>query len=77
MRWALRNAESQDVQRLALETGLPISTARLLAVRGIQTAEQAHKFLTPSLQDLHSPNLMAGLRVAVERLRGIALPVPR
>jgi len=69
VRWALRNAESQDVQRLALETGLPISTARLLAVRGIQTAEQAHKFLTPSLQDLHSPGLMTGLRVAVERLR--------
>ncbi len=69
MRWALRNAESQDVQRLALETGLPVSTARLLAVRGIQTAEQAHKFLTPSLQDLHSPSLMTGLRVAVERLR--------
>ena len=69
MRWALRNAESQDVQRLALETGLPVSTARLLAVRGIQTAEQAHKFLTPSLQDLHSPALMTGLRVAVERLR--------
>ena len=69
MRWALRNAESQDVQRLALETGLPISTARLLAVRGIQTAEQAHKFLAPSLQDLHSPDLMSGLRVAVGRLR--------
>jgi single-stranded-DNA-specific exonuclease len=69
VRWALRNAESQDVQRLALETGLPVSTARLLAVRGIQTAEQAHKFLTPSLQDLHSPGLMTGLRVAVERLR--------
>ncbi|HZL66744.1 MAG TPA: single-stranded-DNA-specific exonuclease RecJ [Candidatus Limnocylindrales bacterium] len=69
MRWALRNAESQDVQRLALETGLPVATARLLAVRGIQTAEQAHKFLTPSLQDLHSPDLMTGLRVAVERLR--------
>ena len=69
MRWALRNVESQDVQRLALETGLPVSTARLLAVRGIQTAEQAHKFLTPFLQDLHSPNLMTGLRVAVGRLR--------
>ena len=69
MRWALRNAEPQDVQRLALETGLPVSTARLLAVRGIQTAEHAHKFLTPSLQDLHSPALMTGLRVAVERLR--------
>jgi single-stranded-DNA-specific exonuclease len=69
VRWALRNAESPDVQRLALETGLPTSTARLLAVRGIHTAELAHKFLAPSLQDLHSPDLMTGLRVAVERLR--------
>ncbi|MGA2905316.1 MAG: single-stranded-DNA-specific exonuclease RecJ [Candidatus Korobacteraceae bacterium] len=69
MRWLLRNADSQDVQRLALEISLPVSFARLLAVRGIQTAEQAHKFLSPSLQDLHSPYLMSGLRCAVERLR--------
>jgi single-stranded-DNA-specific exonuclease len=69
VRWALRNAESQDIQRLALETGLPISTARLLAVRGIHSAEQARKFLNPSLQDLHSPSLMTGLGIAVERLR--------
>ncbi|MGB8889455.1 MAG: single-stranded-DNA-specific exonuclease RecJ [Candidatus Korobacteraceae bacterium] len=69
MRWVLRNAESGLVQRLALEMALPVSLARLLAVRGIQTAEQAHKFLSPSLQDLHSPYLMTGLRAAVERLR--------
>jgi single-stranded-DNA-specific exonuclease len=69
VRWVLRNADTVNVQRLTLETGLPVSTARLLAVRGIQTAEQAQKFLTPSLQDLHSPSLMTGLRVAVERLR--------
>jgi len=69
VRWVLRNADYQHVQRLALETGLPVSTSRLLAVRGIETAEQARKFLAPSLQDLHPPNLMSGLRVAVERLR--------
>jgi len=49
--------------------GLPVSMARLLAARGIQNAEQANKFLNPSLQDLHSPYLMTGLRTAVERLR--------
>jgi len=49
--------------------GLPVSMARLLAARGIQNAEQANKFLNPSLQDLHSPYLMTGLRAAVERLR--------
>ena len=69
MRWVLRNAEPELVQQLALEMALPVSLARLLVVRGIQTAEQAHKFLSPSLQDLHSPYLMTGLRAAVERLR--------
>ncbi len=69
MRWVLRNADPQLVERLALELALPLSLARLLTVRGIQTAEQAHKFLSPSLQDLHSPYLMTGLRAAVERLR--------
>jgi single-stranded-DNA-specific exonuclease len=67
--WALRNADSQHVQRLALEMGLPVSLARLLAARGIQNAQQANKFLNPSLADLHSPYLMTGLRLAVERLR--------
>jgi len=69
MRWILRSADSQQVRRLALEMSLPIWLARLLVARGILTAEQAHKFLSPSLQDLHSPYLMTGLRAAVERLR--------
>ncbi|MGA2371268.1 MAG: single-stranded-DNA-specific exonuclease RecJ [Candidatus Korobacteraceae bacterium] len=69
MRWLLRNADPQPVSRLALEMSLPVWLARLLVARGIQTAEQAHKFLSPSLQDLHSPYLMTGLRAAVERLR--------
>ena len=69
MRWIPRNADSQHVQRLALEMGLPVSLARLLVVRGIQNAEQARTFLNPSLHDLHSPYLMSGLRAAVQRLR--------
>jgi len=69
VRWVLRNADSQSVQRLALEMGLSIPVARLLAARGIDNGAQAHKFLNPSLDDLHSPYLMTGLRAAVERLR--------
>ncbi|HLI63217.1 MAG TPA: single-stranded-DNA-specific exonuclease RecJ [Terriglobales bacterium] len=69
MRWLLRNADPQAVQRLALEMGLPLSLARLLVVRSVQNPEQAHKFLSPSLHDLHDPYLMTGLRSAVERLR--------
>jgi single-stranded-DNA-specific exonuclease len=69
VRWVLRNADSQHVQRLAVEMGLPVSLARLLAARGVENAQQAGKFLNPTLGDLHSPYLMMGLRPAVERLR--------
>ena len=69
MRWVLRNADTQQVKQLALETGLPVWMARLLAARGIQDGQQASRFLNPSLGDLHSPYLMTGLRPAVERLR--------
>jgi single-stranded-DNA-specific exonuclease len=69
VRWALRKADPQIVQRLAMETGSPVAIVRMLAIRGIESGEQAHKFFEPALSDLHSPYLMTGLRAAVERLR--------
>ncbi len=69
MRWLLRNADPQHVLALARDMNLPLWRARLLAVRGITGSDAAHKFLNPSLNDLHSPFLMSGLRTAVERLR--------
>ena len=42
--------------------------ARLLIHRGLTEAEAAARFLTPSLEHLHSPEKMAGLRCAVDRL---------
>jgi single-stranded-DNA-specific exonuclease len=69
VRWVLRSADQQIAQQLAQDLALPLSLARLLIVRGIGTADEAKKFLSPSLQDLHDPYLMTGLRAAVERLR--------
>ena len=42
--------------------------ARLLVARGIEEAAGAARFLSPSLSDLHSPSLMLGLTLAVDRL---------
>src|SRR6516164_1197555 len=42
--------------------------APLLVRRGISSAEEAHRFLSPSLAHLHSPEEMTGLRAAVDRL---------
>jgi single-stranded-DNA-specific exonuclease len=69
VRWQLRHTEPADIERLTRETGLSPVIVRLLAGRGITTAEQAQQFLSPSLSHLHSPYLMAGLRAAVDRLR--------
>ena len=69
MRWQPRHTDPQDIERLTREAGLSPVIARLLAARGIVTAEQAQQFLSPSLAHLHSPYLMTGLRAAVDRLR--------
>jgi single-stranded-DNA-specific exonuclease len=52
---------------------VPELVAALLAARGIGSVDEAHRFLHPSLDQLHSPMEMLGMREAVERLeRAIA-----
>ncbi len=51
-----------------IRDGLPARLARLLARRGVSDAAQARAFLSPSLDQLHDPLLLAGLPQAVERL---------
>jgi single-stranded-DNA-specific exonuclease len=41
----------------------------LLVARGIEYADDAQRFLAPSLSHLHSPYMMKGLREAVQRLQ--------
>jgi single-stranded-DNA-specific exonuclease len=69
VRWQLRHSNANDIELLTRDAGLSPTIARLLAARGVTTAEQAHEFLSPSLSYLHSPYLMSGLRTAVDRLR--------
>jgi single-stranded-DNA-specific exonuclease len=53
---------------LTAETGIAPVIARLLVVRGLVTAETAEEFLRPTLDRLHSPYKMLGMKAAVERL---------
>lgn len=69
MRWAPRHADPLVIEHLAREAGLSSTMARLLAVRGITTPQSAQQFFSPSLDQLHSPFLMAGLAEAVQRLQ--------
>jgi single-stranded-DNA-specific exonuclease len=69
MRWIFREVDSAAVVRLALELNIPTVLARILVLRGYDTAEAAHGFLNPCLNQLHSPFLMADMEHAVQRLR--------
>ena len=53
---------------LAEEVRVSPILCSLLIRRGIETAEDVHKFFRPQLHDLHDPFLMKDMDVAVERL---------
>ena len=48
--------------------GVPARLAGLLARRGVTDAAGAERFLSPSLDQLHDPYLLAGMAEAVDRL---------
>ncbi|HKW76739.1 MAG TPA: single-stranded-DNA-specific exonuclease RecJ [Terriglobales bacterium] len=68
MRWTYANPDKNIVAKLCSEAGLSPLMASLLAARGIANAEQAARFLLPSIDQLHSPYLMRGMREAIERI---------
>jgi single-stranded-DNA-specific exonuclease len=78
VRWNLKPTHPEKVQALAdgiaslpfLRTNsvLRNTLAKLLVLRGIDSLESALPFLSPSLDHLHSPYLMTGMKAAVDRL---------
>lgn len=69
--WNIRclTAVEQEVQQqLEKELNISSAAARMLVVRGIQTADEARAFVRPSLDKLHDPFLMKDMDKAVERL---------
>ena len=80
MQWTPKPSDQATVESLvaslrsdaALRTPVSARAAYILAPllvrRGISDADSAQRFLTPSLQHLHPPDQMAGLRAAVDRL---------
>ncbi len=61
--------EQQDAQmRLEHDLNISAASARMLVVRGIETADAAREFVRPSLDRLHDPMLMRDMDKAVERL---------
>jgi single-stranded-DNA-specific exonuclease len=68
--WEEVPADEARVQATAAALDVPAVIARLLCQRGLDDPAAARRFLDPSLDELHDPFLLAGMRAAVERLLG-------
>jgi single-stranded-DNA-specific exonuclease len=79
MKWVPKAVDAAHVELLAASLRCNVSLglkdphqartlARLLVMRGISDPESAERFLAPSLDHLHSPYLMLGMKAALERL---------
>lgn len=68
-RWVLLDEHPQVPQMMEL-INVPRVIAQILLNRGVATFDDARYFLKPTLEDLHSPFLMADMDLAVERIHG-------
>lgn len=68
-KWAVANPPAGAAEKISRKLGILPLTARLLAIRGITSVDEAEAFLSPSLNDLPSPFLMKGMAEAVDRLK--------
>ena len=68
--WQSPAYDDSRLADLSRELGISATTARLLCIRGLDDPDVASRFLTPSLDHLHDPFLLADMAPAVERIRG-------
>jgi len=66
--WEDVPVDDARVAQAAAALSLPPVIARLLCQRGLDDPESAHQFLNPSIDQLHDPFLLTGMRTAVDRL---------
>jgi len=67
--WLMPDVDSTSARELAAALKLHPITARVLVSRGFSDPDAARGFLSPSLDHLHNPQLLAGMSEAVVRLR--------
>ena len=68
-RWIIQKHDHDAARTLAATIGVSPLAAALLIARGHGTEEKARTFLNPSIDHLHEPYLLKGMREAVERVQ--------
>jgi single-stranded-DNA-specific exonuclease len=66
--WVTMECDEALAASLACETGTPLAVGKLLVNRGVLTPEDAQRFLSPSLDHLHDPELLPDLEAGVARV---------
>lgn len=67
-RWRFNSPDSEIVSLLMQKVNISESLANILALRKINTYEDAQRFFNPDLKNLYDPFLMNGMDIAVERI---------
>ncbi|AEH51727.1 single-stranded-DNA-specific exonuclease RecJ [Pseudothermotoga thermarum] len=68
MRWIVKHVPQEQVDLLSQQLGISEFLAKLLINRGLTDHEQVIRFLNPTKQDLHDPNLLLDMDKACELL---------
>jgi len=66
--WRMTEPSQSAQDNLVRELGIHPILSRILANRDISNPDNAKRYLTPSLQDLHNPFLLKDMHKAVERV---------
>ena len=66
--WERADVEASRVTTLSRTLEIHSVVARLLLIRGVETPDEAARFLNPTIDQLHDPFLVTDLRRGVDRL---------
>ena len=66
--WENVACDEEPAATLSRELGVSAVTGRLLCIRGLGTLDEARRFLSPRLDDLHDPLALADMARAVDRI---------
>ncbi len=67
-RWVMCQPDQESVENLMHSINVSEPIARALVNRGVKNYDEAKSFFRPSIEHLHSPFLMKGMKEAAERL---------
>jgi len=67
--WILPDYDRHEIELISKKTDIDINILSILFARGIKDEHQIRRFLSPELNNLHSPFLLHGIFAAIDRLK--------